>query len=508
LKRNWTATEFQRDLEVLCAKYSQDFVNVAAKVRTEYVGKSPDVENERDQLLEAHVRVFIDGLLASLNWQTGVETTGNTNLVPEAPIYSAERSRVRFLDYLGFEAGEPKRSLLIVEAKRPSSCLPRTRASGAAPEPPINALISGLGGAEMIEDWSSWLKTARDYVSSAAKIADYPPRRMAITNGDWMIVFTDPDQTFYQNRPDPGTIRVFVNRNEVLRNYADVFALLEHQQVLGSVAPLAVEELAFYATAADIDRVLHGLRLMYQVDHDFYAAVPNIKVMPVIHLRTRRGVWLVVEERGAGEVVPQSPEHLTDHYGRISSMALGLLAKVHSVLGFTLAPTELAEHYHESEPADYPVGLLGIRRVLGTTPEEYVIATGKNRHYFTLTPTVAACPHHGIDESERTPLGVPGQNMEPRAFFILGQDQRCCHTGVHRAKRTLLQPDNRDRSGPRSNGDMHSFCEIFPFEEYLCCRVCVFEEVCTSASVFILPCKRDMPTQTAIGPCSEGPGGA
>ena len=164
-----------------------------------------------------------------------------------------------------------------------------------------------------------------------------------------------------------------------------------------------------------------------------------------------------------------------------------------------LAPTELAEHYHGSEPAEYPVGLLGVRRVSGAKPEEYVIATGTHTHYFSFTPTVPTCPHHATDEAGSAPFCVPGQNMEFRAFFILGQDQRCCHTGVHRGKRTLLQPDNRDRCGPRSNGNMHSFCEIFPFEEYLCCRVCVFEEVCTSAPVFILPCKRDIPGQTDIG---------
>jgi hypothetical protein len=34
------------------------------------------------------------------------------------------------------------------------------------------------------------------------------------------------------------------------------------------------------------------------------------------------------------------------------------------------------------------------------------------------------------------------------------------------------------------------FCEIWKFEEHLCCRTCAFEEVCTKAEVFSgLPCK-------------------
>jgi hypothetical protein len=40
---------------------------------------------------------------------------------------------------------------------------------------------------------------------------------------------------------------------------------------------------------------------------------------------------------------------------------------------------------------------------------------------------------------------------------------------------------------------MHPFCEIFSFEEYLCCRVCAFEEVCTKAPAFRLPCERLIP---------------
>jgi hypothetical protein len=491
VKRNWTAAEFERDLAGLCARYTEEFVSAAAKIRTEYVGKSPNNDREGDQLLEAHVRVFIDGLLAALNWQPGVETNAATNLVPESPVYSEDRARIRFLDYLGFEARNPQKPLLIVEAKRPSSSLPRTKASVGLSEPPIQALLSGLGGADMIEDWSSWISTARDYVRSIAARSHYIPKRLVVTNGDWMIVFTDPDQTFCQDQPDRRSIRVFTNRDELLLEHTQIFALLEHQQVLGSVQPLAVEELAFYAASADIDRILHGLRLMYQVDHDFYAAVPNIKVMPVIHLRTRGGLWLVVEERMTGEVLPQRPEHLAEHCSKVSSIALKLIARVRSVLGLTLLPTTVAEHYRESEPSDYPVGLLGSRRVLGTATEEYIIATGTHTHYFKLRPTVAGCPHHGIDETGRAPLELSGQNMKPRVFFVLGQDQRCCHTGVHREKRILLQPDNRQRCGPRSGENMQAFCEIFKFEESLCCRACAFEEVCTRAPAFVLPCLVD-----------------
>jgi hypothetical protein len=101
VKRTWTAVDFERDLTAFCAEYGQQFAIIVGKLRTDYAEKSPDPGRELDKLLESHVRVFIDALLASLNWQTGVRTPGGTNLVPEAPLRSGDRSTVRFLDYLG-----------------------------------------------------------------------------------------------------------------------------------------------------------------------------------------------------------------------------------------------------------------------------------------------------------------------------------------------------------------------------------------------------------------------
>jgi len=39
-----------------------------------------------------------------------------------------------------------------------------------------------------------------------------------------------------------------------------------------------------------------------------------------------------------------------------------------------------------------------------------------------------------------------------------------------------------------SGEEGQAFCEIWCFEQHLCCRTCVFEEVCAKSEVFRLPC--------------------
>ena len=59
-----------------------------------------------------------------------------------------------------------------------------------------------------------------------------------------------------------------------------------------------------------------------------------------------------------------------------------------------------------------------------------------------------------------------------------------------KAKSCRITLENRDRCGSRSSGEQGAFCEIWRFEQHLCCRTCAFEDVCTKAEVFQgLPCK-------------------
>ncbi len=170
--------------------------------------------------IEAHVRAyFIDPLLQALNWQVGT-SSGEGLIVPEVPIRSAQSGTTRFLDYSGIErnGGEP---LLIAEAKHPKSSLP-TRGLSTVGYDRSTQIAQGLQGILSLEaEWKGYLSTLSDYVHSVTKRPDLAPRRVFITNGDWLILFLDPADAFLPggNR-EPGKILVYVDRDDVEQPFA------------------------------------------------------------------------------------------------------------------------------------------------------------------------------------------------------------------------------------------------------------------------------------------------
>jgi hypothetical protein len=488
VKRCNTVTEFERALVRIRGQYELGFEQATIEVRQTYAEGSLIFDAARDQLLEAHARIFIDQVLEALNWQTGVgDSELATNLTPEAPVRSLDVSTVRFLDYLGYEVDNPRRPLLIVETKRPGAGLPRRQDAFSDSDDPVNAIVQGLKGEKLANEWSSWLGTARDYFRSTAAKAEASPKRVVITNGSWLVIFADPGNAFNTSEPDSNSIYVSPSRSEIVRQADLVFSLLEHQRLTETLPPLKLNELLFYIAGSEVDKLMYGVRLLYQSDADFYAAMPSIKVRPLIHVRTKAGVWLIVEDAGSSETLPGDPDQLSEHYTQFASRAGDLLDTVQSRLGISsLSLLSLREHYQEAGPAEYPIGLLGVKRKHYPAHDEYVVATGREPHYFRLIPSVANCPFHSLAEQGGAAVG--SRTIDPPAFFIVGQDQRCCHGDVHQTKRNRLTPENRTRCGPRSGANLEAFCEIFQFEQYLCCRTCAFESVCTSAEVFYLPC--------------------
>lgn len=143
-----------------------------------------------DSLLEIQIRTyFVDILLGALNWHL------DSNLLPEAAVVSESRGTRRFLDYLGIERNTD-RPLLVVETKRPNSPPPATRRHMQDGSDFSSVICAGLAGEELVGEWNDWLNTLRDYISSIEKQINRVPERVAITNGNWLILFTDPADAF------------------------------------------------------------------------------------------------------------------------------------------------------------------------------------------------------------------------------------------------------------------------------------------------------------------------
>ena len=62
---------------------------------------------------------------------------------------------------------------------------------------PLDSIISaGLGGTALAGVWNEWLETLRDYVQSVTNRPGRAPRRVVMTSGSWLIIFTDPEDSF------------------------------------------------------------------------------------------------------------------------------------------------------------------------------------------------------------------------------------------------------------------------------------------------------------------------
>lgn len=500
------ATEFSHKLYRAREDYESIYRQQVEEVRAQYTNNpSGEAPPEIDESLEAHLRhYFINAFLNALNWRLEVSPNdGLPNLIPESPVASLSRGSVRFLDYLGAE-GENYRPLLIVETKRPNSSLPkRKKASVKYAKETISELIcAGLGGEDLGAEWNEWLATLRDYARSVHAQSGHTPRRVIVTNGRWLIIFADPADSFLDSGTrSPKNIFVYqesVDRarvGEMEERAEELFDLLEHQRVLNKTPPLVAGQIAFHAHPELINRVLHGLHLKYIEQEGLYLVVsPVIQVSPVLFLRSQFGAWMRVESRWTDDI-PHAPEQLQEHLERVRAAALRLLEDVNRWLGTEHTPASLENHYADVDGFEALKGVTEMRHgVPSNRSQEFLVITGANTHYLLREPTVPGCPYHDWVQSrsagyETGNVAILKRSTAPRSFFISGELHHCTHRDVAAAKASPIMPDNRRRCGPRSGKDLQAFCEIWGFEEHLCCRVCAFQDVCTKARVFTLPCR-------------------
>ena len=493
MSRVRNADDFLFESRRIRGEYEERFGPQIAAVRAKYadnpVGTTPDAIQAQ---LEYHARCYlINGLLEALNWRLNTpREEGLPPLVPEAPVRSSEYQTVKFLDYLGLEQ-QTLRPLLIVETKRPTAPLPRLAnpVAGSPEEGPSAALRRGLAGASLVGGWTDWLDTIRDYVRSVHKKSGYAPERVVVTNGEWMVVFLAPDDAFLGSKSvDAGEILVYRDWDEIDGRHAEVFLQLEHARVAGHRPALRAGEVAFQIAGEYVDRAMHGVRVTYAEKPGNYDRWPTISVAPLVHLRSRFGMWFQVEDPGHDYFVPDAEDALPGHLADVKVAASTLLSEVSASLGKSLVPTPLADHYRSDD-------FNSLRGFVEGEPGRFVLATGEATHYLRSEPTVPDCPFHSwmscdADGVAANPGPLRVASIKPRAFFPTDRLQHCAHQQVIDRKASPITEANAERCGPRSGNPGNAFCEIWRFETHLCCRTCAFEDVCTAAEVFRLPCQR------------------
>jgi hypothetical protein len=317
------------------------------------------------------------------------------------------------------------------------------------------------------------------------------PKRVVMTNGEWLILFLEPVEAFLNDDDHPcppEAILVYPNASDIANRSAELYRALEHQHVLDEVPFLAPAELPFHVTGPSVRFAMHGLRLRYEQSHALKTPSPIIHVAPVVILRTELGATIRVEKPHEQFELPHAPGQLGAHLAAVGDAAQGLLHDISERLERPLVPTLLDDHFQD------PDSFAAQKAVARSSDDEYFIVTGQHTHYLLAEPSVPDCPHHEWGKSNAAGVGAPPgpitvSNVKERSFFPSGERHHCAHGNVLLAKSSEITAENRARCGPRSGEDGEAFCEIWGFEQRLCCRTCAFERVCTNVHVFQLPCQ-------------------
>ncbi len=459
--------------------------------------------------LEQHARdYFINSLLSALNWSVhsyyDAEQYCQANMGVEVRLATERTQR---LDYLGFDR-DTAAPLLVVEAKRPSLSLPidTTVPSNSRTHPAGGAFAEFLSGIQpergrnrsvdhLTSDWCKHLTQVKNY-ALGLNASGHLPARVAITNGRWLVVFCDVKNAFCDGPVDPSQIAVFPKFDPTSQDAVEIRELLDYRKLCRSAASLEPSELPFAINPECILSCLRGIHLIQWTEPQLFQQVPRMTVLPVMFIRSARNTFLRVCRHGDGVHVPSTPEGLAQHLAYVAAEADELKRAVERCLDIEFIETDSIEaHFQDHAAFEKLPAVQRLDHDHSGNGKSFLLVTGTHSHFLRPNPDYEQCPYHEHtncrSESEaapNTPIGAPSADL--RSFFRDGDRTHCAHRQVLTAKRAEVTKDNELRCGLRSRGHGHAFCELWQFENYLCCRTCVYQDVCTAAEVFSPPCVR------------------
>lgn len=521
LTRN--ATDFESLYKKLRADYEQHYNPIYDKIREVFAkknlaaGLSPaatlTAEDELNKgLLEAQFRLtFFDPLLNALNWYTTTAKLGrretldyvNTVIEPQSHVTG---NQWQYFDYLGFEQqGTSITPLMLFEAKRPSEKLPATNAlvragvtKGLSEDEKIVEIIAkALRGAQISGPWKEHVTQLQGYVKAIFSRTNRYPKKVAITNGEWLLIFTQPDKIF-SDAPSFTTdhLMLFSSHAKIESNLNKIFDELAYINLRETIHEINIGEIGFKSSQFD-----YALRGLYLIRHKkpstvFSGGAAEIIVSPMVFLHSINGSWSYI--RGDKEFdMPGNYADLKHHLQSVQQYSDELFQRVEGYMtGGQFQPQTLNHHYGSVSFEDLK-SVIELKERSTPSEDHIYLVTGEFHHFILPNPTNSDCltTHHYYQWSSCNSCGVANtavpivrRDFDLKSFFRADalEMHHCAHQQVTSAKSHQI-PSSSSFKRSRSSGE--AFCEIWPFEQYLCCRTCIFQDVCLSSGVFNLPCQ-------------------
>jgi hypothetical protein len=272
------------------------------------------------------------------------------------------------------------------------------------------------------------------------------------------------------------------------RRSDEVFRLLEYYSLAWKLPEIVPGDLPSLLAGCESASAMHAVQVDYNETSHGYGRQPVVYIMPLLFLKAQVSCWLRVGRGGEPFLLAdgRDPSQLDGHLERVSRAATSLLTDVAQQLRSQPNLVDLTHHDPELEGLAHtessPTG--------SQTHHQFIVLTGRCTHFIKRRPSVPDCPLHRWAQGKLSGCHVGEvplhqSSVEQRAFFSDGLDHHCAHRDVLAAKNPHAPGMLQGMGVPTE-----PFCKIWGFERRLCCRTCVFEEVCEAAPTFNLPCRR------------------
>lgn len=440
-----------------------------------------------DATLEHNVRkVFLNRLLIALGWK--LETT------------VAEEARVKgdttlFLDYLGVHL-DTRIPLLIFEAKaweKPfisaSTAAGRRRPADELIARALNYIKGGKQGpSPVIGEWIEWLSKLQDYVRDLRDQSNHVVSRIAISSGQWLVIFTEPSAAFLELADvEPANILVF-QADSFVSESDHIFGQISYGQLVADIpSPVRPTQLTGFISANAVRRVFRALWISWESSgsEGMLDTFPQILVYPAAVLERVDGVLLhVADGRFGRSFVPADVAELKGHLdaverssNRLLDAVFNELQKRFGVSDLTAFPGFPSTPLRGSRFALVPELEQPLVQFIRSWPDsagEFLLVTGASAHFLLERPTVTSCSGHNWAACVRSGLQVGNApillpSVNPKSFYISNASHHCAHRAIH------------DRRSGK--------CYVAAFESFLCCKACIFQRTCwPEETAAALPC--------------------
>jgi hypothetical protein len=478
------------------ARFKEQLEEISSAFRASLMSASPayvgaDFAEPLEHVTRRHV---IDIFLTALGWtlnQHGHDILEEAQVKGEATL---------FLDYLGVNP-RSRAPLLIVEAKAWAKPFASPSAASIERYRPTTkkdsdaSLIARAvdhvknGGAESSSpvsvEWARWIAKLHDYVRTVRQNSGYCVQRVAITSGQWIVIFCDPIAAFLQEGGVSETSILCFRDDKLIAQSDEIHDWLARGSLIRHPPePLRPAQLTAYIDASNVVNAFRALWIVRRVDGAHFDVHPQLTVYVALVIQRRDGVLITAVDDGQRLIVPHENIELGRHIEDVAGSAEKLLQSVNRELDTSIVPSGievfpgfgrlLEQSVTPNVRPTPPQTQIDLLKPWQPRPNEFLLVTGVHPHFLHMRPTIENCRFHDWsachsvgDHQGAGPIAV--RSVNPRSFFRSTEDHHCAHRQVHDRRQTR--------------------CQIDAFEEFLCCRACTLQTFCWSpADIARLPC--------------------